>query len=189
MYPKEYIQFLVHFHGDQDFFECHEILEEYWKKVDNRNKESLWVAFILMAVSAYHHRRENYKGAEKTLKKSKLLFEKFKEDIDKIGLDGTKLIIVLQKQENFIEQKQRFHPYHLPISDLSLLNHCIEIANSMGMSWKNSEIIPPNIIHRHLTRDRSLVIQEREKAIQKRQKNRLTSSKQKKETLSCGKTF
>ena len=31
MYPTEYIQFLIHFHGDYDYFECHEILEEYWK--------------------------------------------------------------------------------------------------------------------------------------------------------------
>jgi uncharacterized protein len=170
MYPKEYIQFLVHFHGDQDFFECHEILEEYWKKVDNQKKESLWVAFILMAVSAYHHRRENFKGAEKTLKKSIVLFQKLKEDIGKIGLDGTRLIILLQEQEKFIEQKQIFHSYPLPISDTSLENHCIELAHSMGMSWKNSEIIPPNIIHRHLTRDRSSVIKEREKAIQMRHK-------------------
>ncbi|MFZ3196347.1 MAG: DUF309 domain-containing protein, partial [Bacillus mycoides] len=27
MYPTEYIQFLIHFHGDYDYFECHEILE------------------------------------------------------------------------------------------------------------------------------------------------------------------
>lgn len=31
MYPTEYIQFLIHFHGDYDYFECHEILEGYWK--------------------------------------------------------------------------------------------------------------------------------------------------------------
>lgn len=170
MYPKEYIQFLIHFHGDQDFFECHEILEEYWKKFDNRNKESLWVAFILMAVSAYHHRRGNFKGAEKTIKKSRALFEMYKEDISKIGLDGIRLILLLKNQENYIEQKQVFHPYHLPISDLSLENQCVELAYSMGIKWNNKETIPSKIIHRHLTRDRSLVIQKREEALQKRKR-------------------
>ncbi|MEH7501602.1 DUF309 domain-containing protein, partial [Neobacillus drentensis] len=29
MYPTEYIQFLAHFHGDRDYFECHELLEDY----------------------------------------------------------------------------------------------------------------------------------------------------------------
>ncbi|PAD68333.1 hypothetical protein CHH83_14265, partial [Bacillus sp. 7586-K] len=32
MYDQEYIDFLVHFHCDRDYFECHEILEEHWKK-------------------------------------------------------------------------------------------------------------------------------------------------------------
>ena len=27
-FPLKYIDFLVHFHGDRDYFECHEILEE-----------------------------------------------------------------------------------------------------------------------------------------------------------------
>lgn len=33
MYPPEYIEFLYHFHCDRDYFECHEILEELWKKI------------------------------------------------------------------------------------------------------------------------------------------------------------
>ncbi|WP_400242084.1 DUF309 domain-containing protein [Niallia sp. JL1B1071] len=170
MYPKEYMQFLVHFHGDQDFFECHEILEEFWKKVDSRNKESIWVGLILMAVSAYHHRRENFKGAQKTIIKSRKLLEKHKEALKKLGLDGTGLLHLLWKQEKHIEQSQVFCPYRLPISDLLLEKQCEKLAQSMKIRWKNKEKIPVEIIHRHLIRDRSLVIQEREEAIKKRER-------------------
>ena len=58
-FPQKYIEYLVHFHGDRDYFECHEILEEYWKKIDNGNKESIWVGLIQLAVANYHHRRKN----------------------------------------------------------------------------------------------------------------------------------
>ncbi|WP_312092450.1 DUF309 domain-containing protein [Niallia sp.] len=170
MYPKEYMQFLVHFHGDQDFFECHEILEEYWKKVDSRNKESIWVGFILMAVSAYHHRRENFKGAKKTIIKSWQLLEKHKESISKLGLDETSLIDLLKNQEKHIEQSHNFRPYHLPISDKLLEKKCVKLAQSMGVSWKNRDGIPIEIIHRHLTRDRSLVIMERNEALKKKKR-------------------
>ncbi len=32
MYPNAYLDYLVYFHGHRDYFECHEVLEEYWKK-------------------------------------------------------------------------------------------------------------------------------------------------------------
>lgn len=53
MYPKAYIEYLVHFHSDRDYFECHEILEEHWKQ-DGRNKG--WLVLIQTAVAFYHYR-------------------------------------------------------------------------------------------------------------------------------------
>ena len=170
MYPNEYMQFLVHFHGDQDFFECHEILEEYWKKVDSRNKESIWVGFILMAVSAYHHRRGNFKGAKKTIIKSLQLLDNHKESIRTLGLNETRLIDLLENQEKHIEQSHSFQPYRLPISDPLLEKKCVNLAQSIGVSWKNSDGIAIEVIHRHLTRDRSLVIMERKEAIKKKKR-------------------
>lgn len=32
MYPEAYVAFLHEFHTTRDYFECHEILEEYWKE-------------------------------------------------------------------------------------------------------------------------------------------------------------
>lgn len=32
VYPEAYVAFLHEFHTTRDYFECHEILEEYWKE-------------------------------------------------------------------------------------------------------------------------------------------------------------
>lgn len=69
MYPKPYIDYLVYFHTNRDYFECHEVLEEHWKVADPRHRNVLWVGLIQVAVSLYHHRRSNYVGAERTMKK------------------------------------------------------------------------------------------------------------------------
>ena len=87
MYPSEYIQFLAHFHGDRDYFECHELLEDYWKKTDSRNKNSIWVGFILLSVSLYHHRRNNFSGAQRTLATAIKFFELQPDTLTKLGVN------------------------------------------------------------------------------------------------------
>lgn len=37
MYPEAYIEYLAEFHGSRDYFECHELLEEHWKKTLREN--------------------------------------------------------------------------------------------------------------------------------------------------------
>ncbi len=64
MYAKAYIEYLAHFHGTRDYFECHEVLEEHWKAVDPKNRSSVWVLLIQIAVSMYHARQ--YKRSKNT---------------------------------------------------------------------------------------------------------------------------
>lgn len=78
MYPTEYIQFLIHFHGDYDYFECHETLEEYWKTKPRGNRDNYLVGLIQIAVSLYHQRRSNWNGAEKMMKSAITILEKNK---------------------------------------------------------------------------------------------------------------
>ncbi|WP_133174958.1 DUF309 domain-containing protein, partial [Heyndrickxia sporothermodurans] len=68
--PEAYIEYLVHFHGDRDYFECHELLEEHWKLTDIKNRHSVWVGLIQLAVSQYHYRRSNIVGAIRLMKKA-----------------------------------------------------------------------------------------------------------------------
>lgn len=168
MYPNEYIEFLVHFHGDRDYFECHEILEEYWKKTDPTNKNSIWVGLILLAVANYHHRRENYRGAKRTLEKSIIILQENETDLQKIGLDSILLLKLLNVKLIDITQEEKYSSYSLPITDQSLLKICDKLCIQKNYTWgKESELQNKALIHRHALRDRSEVIHERLKALKK----------------------
>lgn len=173
MYPKEYIDYLVHFHGDRDYFECHEILEEYWKDVDKNNKESILVGFILFAVSNYHHRRGNFSGAERTLRKALHIFQKEEHQLKYYGLSIEEFFEALKERQDMI---QHFKPYKsmiLPLQDDKLLSQCKIECERVGYKWgQASDLSDENLVHRHSKRDRSDVINERAEAIARRQKKR-----------------
>jgi uncharacterized protein len=172
LYPKEYIQYLVHFHGDGDFFECHEILEEFWKKTDFGNKHSIWIGFIQLAVSSYHHRRGNFAGAKKTLKKAIEIFLTKENSIPRLGLNYHSLLSILSEQLGSIEQKRGFNPFHLPIDDHSLLIECKCICQEKGFKWgSNSHLSNKYIVHRHKLRDRTDIIQKRRYSILNKEGN------------------
>ena len=166
MYPKEYIDFLVHFHGDRDYFECHEILEEYWKKTDPANKNSILVGLILLAVACYHHRRENFNGAKRTLEKSIAIFKKNDIELQHMGIDPTHLIGALNLKLKDIRLENKYSSFSLPITDQSLLSTCQKMCLQNNLTWcQESDIQNKELIHRHATRDRSEVISERLKAL------------------------
>ncbi|GLB58052.1 DUF309 domain-containing protein [Cytobacillus sp. NCCP-133] len=168
MYPDEYIQFLIHFHGDRDYFECHEILEEYWKNTDKNNKHSLWVGLILMAVSQYHHRRKNFKGAKRTLGKGLSILEDHEAKLEKLGLDAARLITDLKERLHLIHKGGNYTSYYLPIRDPLLQEICLKLCTEHGFSWSNgSNLMDEDLVHRHKTRDRSMVIKERLEALEK----------------------
>lgn len=168
MYPKEYIEFLVHFHGARDYFECHEVLEEYWKKVDMYNKKSIWVGLILLAVANYHHRRENYNGAKRTLTKSIMILKEKDEQLSLLGIDAHKLLTLLHNHLQQIATAKHYTSYNLPIFDQELLFNCKQISAQKNLPWcKSSDLENEELIHRHCRRDRSEVIQERLYALKK----------------------
>lgn len=172
MYPDEYIQFLVHFHGDRDYFECHEILEEYWKESSNQDKDSIWVGLILLAVSAYHHRRANHKGAKRTLEKAIKIFTFHESILSKLGIDSLLFFPLLYRRLKAIENEERYTSFQLPISDPLLLDICLKYCEQQGVQWGNSsDLSNERIVHRHKLRDRSSVIAERQEALMNRKGN------------------
>ena len=108
MYPTEYIQFLIHFHGDYDYFECHEILEEYWKLKPRGERDNYLVGLIQIAVSLYHHRRSNWNGAEKMIKSAIALLEKNSIPLHQLGIDHKQLIFLLNERLHSIHKKEIF---------------------------------------------------------------------------------
>lgn len=172
LYPKEYIQFLAHFHGDRDYFECHEILEEYWKNTDSKNKTSIWVGLILLAVSTYHHRRKNFNGADRTLRKAIKIFDSQSDTVIELGLDHHLLKELLTKRLSMIEKEENYISYELPICDPILLEMSVNYREQMGYFWgKQSNTSDYELIDRHKLRDRTSVIEERHQSLKRRKGN------------------
>lgn len=172
MYPAQYIEFLVHFNGDRDYFECHEILEEYWKESNDRGKDSIWVGFILLAVSRYHHRRRNFNGAKRTLEKAIKIFSLYNREPILLGLDTDLFFPLLSKLLVQADKEESYQSITLPISDPALLEACIKECQNKGFTWgQDSNLDDESIIHRHKLRDRADVIEERIKALRHKRGN------------------
>lgn len=171
MYPKAYVDYLVHFHGDRDYFECHEILEEYWKETDNGNKSSIWVGLILLAVSAYHHRRNNFSGALRTLVKAEAIFTDKINSLPTLGIEPIPLMGLINELIKKIQNHTEYESVSLPLSDPDLIEICKITCLEKGFHWlKDSDVSNYDLLHRHITRDRTDVIFEREKAIKSKGK-------------------
>ncbi|RSD27306.1 DUF309 domain-containing protein [Mesobacillus subterraneus] len=172
-YPASYIQYLAHFHGDRDYFECHEILEEYWKATDAGNKKSVWVGLILLAVSAYHHRRDNFSGANRTLEKAAEIFSADFNSLNRLGINPVALAETLKKRKKLLRNRMPYSSFNLPIDDPDLIKLCQEECKQNGFSWGDkSDLEDQDLIHRHAFRDRSDVISDRQMALEERKNRR-----------------
>jgi uncharacterized protein len=164
MYPKAYIDFLIHFHTDRDYFECHEILEEYWKEDEPHERKQVWVALIQIAVALYHHRRGNWAGAKRMMRKALLLVQQEQEAVERLGLDFSRLVQQLENRINNIKQQVPYQSMNLPIKDITLLQLCKNLCQELHLTWgKESDLSNEYLLHKHKLRDRTDVIKERER--------------------------
>lgn len=166
-YPKEYLKFLIHFHGDRDYFECHEVLEEYWKEVDPGNRNSVWVGLIQVAVGFYHYRRENRTGAERILVKGKRILQEHPGSLSRLGINPQELQALLEETLKKINSDIKYQSVDLPLN-IELKQYCGSECEKDGEPGHISE----SVIHRHILRDRTDVIRLREKALQSRHTKR-----------------
>ena len=168
-YPEAYVRFLAHFHGDRDYFECHEILEEYWKEHPESPYRVTWVSLIQSAVAMYHYRRGNITGAIKLLAGA---LEKFRgEDVQELGIEAARWRRLLESTLAKLRRGEH-SPYadiEIPIRDPQLKAACEAACRKLGFSWgSSSNITNENLIHRHIRRDRTEVIKERQRRLEQR---------------------
>ncbi|WP_010284345.1 DUF309 domain-containing protein [Bacillus timonensis] len=176
MYPQAFIEYLIHFHCDRDYFECHEVLEDYWKEDPVPERKQYWVGFIQIAVSLYHHRRGNSTGALRMMKSAIKICENQKFEIEQLGIQFDNLLDVLQKKYNDIKNGSPYESINLPIKDDNLLATCITKASQTGLTWgAASDLTNKELVHKHKLRDRSDIIALRNKQFLLKQKLRRES--------------
>ena len=159
--PREYIQFLVHFHGDRDFFECHEILEEYWKQNDHPEYKNVWHGLIQVAVGSYHHRNGKLAGAAKMYEAAIHNLAPEISKLHSLHIDSTHLLNELEHRTHL----PAYEDYNFSLTNADLMAVCEQICTDSGFVWKSvSPMDNPLIIEKHLHRDRSEVVAARERA-------------------------
>ena len=169
-YPDPYLQYLAVYHGVRDFFECHEIMEDYWKAQADTRHEASWLTLIRIAVASYHARRGNLSGARKMM--AKALQELNPALMDELGLSGKALAARMQEALDrwTNEPEAEYIDIDLPIADPLLMQEAVRVCTESGWTWgMPSDQADYDVVNRHLTRDRSDVIEARQKAVERKQ--------------------
>ncbi|QHS22630.1 DUF309 domain-containing protein [Virgibacillus sp. MSP4-1] len=153
MYDDAYVTYLAHFTGTRDYFECHEILEERWKKETPLDRNSIWVGFIQLAVSLYHQRRGNHVGALRLIKKAKQKFHLHHALIENFGLSKSEMLKTLDMLESNIQQKKAYQSISLPIQDKRLTEQVRQKCSKWNCAFNSkSDLSDHYIVHKHMLR-------------------------------------
>lgn len=164
MYPKAYVDYLVYFHGVRDYFECHEILEEEWKKALRGERKPHWQGLIQIAVALYHWRRENFTGAEKSFENAIRNLKNEGTTLKSLALDDNQLIALLYRLYHKVQEEKAYESVNLPIIDDALFENCERLCKEKGCVMGNpSDLSDIQIVHKHNQPDRDSIISKREK--------------------------
>ena len=158
-FPPEYIDYLAEYYGSRDYFECHEIMEEYWKEHPQSPYAICWLVLIRIPVALYHARRGNWPGAIKLM--SKAAEEADAELFDKLGMDGQKLVNQISRTAEAWKSSSGgvYADIELPITDIRLLEAARNRCRQLGYTWGTPGMQAGDmVIHRHRTRDLSDVV-------------------------------
>ncbi|WP_416149653.1 DUF309 domain-containing protein [Salipaludibacillus sp. HK11] len=169
-YPEPYLEYLVHFHASRDYFECHEIMEEYWLENDRDIK---WLTLIQLAVAVYHERQGNFPGSLRLYRKVLSHLRTSNHLLDDLHIHQGDLEQSVKSKIKNILHDGNYEPMNLPLTDESLITHCKELAKEKGWQWLSSkETDKQDLIYRHKLRDRSDVILARQHSLIRKKQER-----------------
>lgn len=155
-----FIHYTLLFECHADYFECHEVLEEAWQ-ADGRRHHG-YAALIQYAVIHYHLRRDNLIGAKKSLRLLRRKIDIASPYLNELGLDV----------DSFVAQLDEW-PLH---TKLPLQQNVRNRVESLKSTFPATDLSFEELVHKHLHRDRSEVITERELALLERQRTRNSAS-------------
>jgi predicted metal-dependent hydrolase len=170
VYPQAYLDYLYLFHVERDYFECHEILEEYWKETGQ--SEDVWVALIQIAVALYHQRRHNDQGATKMMGSALAISRREGPALEKLGLHSQRLINLLEQLHGEMLYGRAYRSIELPLSS-EVKALCLQRCTEQGQRWnQESDLSNEYLVNKHTLRDRSDVILARESQLMKKREKR-----------------
>lgn len=154
-----YVDYCTYFNGNQDYFECHEVLEEYWKEAAPGDKDHVLVGLVQLATGMYHWRRGNFNGSARILTKSLHNLQRNRSSDFLQPLDGRLLEQQLTDAIEAVNQRKHFQPFKLSILDPELEETVT--SKIAELPYENEEFL----LHKHMLRDRSEVLEAREAKI------------------------
>jgi hypothetical protein len=97
------------------------------------------------------------------------ILQKEEAAVRELGLDYEALLCLLGDQLDDIIHQRAYKSIMLPIADSKLTETCIGQCEKMGLRFgSGSDMTNLSLLHRHTMRDRSDVIAERQRQLQKR---------------------
>src|SRR5699024_3253741 len=171
MQSQAFIDFLVYFQGVRDYFQCHEVLEDEWLKDPPGERKSYLKGFIAIAVSQYHHRRGNFRGAKRAMENA---VKRLKDDhsvIQSFGLQADVLMDQLREKIREIRSGKPYKSINFPIKDSELIQICQKLSRRKGCVFGNpSDMSDEQLIHKHQLPNRDKIISKREKAYRRKKR-------------------
>lgn len=147
-----FLQYIIHFNDERDYFECHEVGEEYWKQIAPKDKAHPLTGWIQLAVGMYHWRRSNYPGALRSLIRAK---PKLAEaGVWSEGFDHEQLALLLNESIQGVTDREPFEPRDLPLLPGDLAQ-AIEARRQQYIAPAHDEYY---LMHKHRLRDRTEII-------------------------------
>ncbi|WP_096188565.1 DUF309 domain-containing protein [Evansella halocellulosilytica] len=169
-YPDAYIDYLIEFHGTRDYFECHEIMEEYWKEVGGGDQ---WLGLIQLAVAVYHERQKNRKGSLRLYHHCLKHIENNRSSFKNISINPDLLLKKVQDRIQTVNDDGPYLPFNIPLTEDHLIEHCKDLCKKENLSWCGFEDLSnSDLVFRHKLRDRSDVIKERKASLERKRKAR-----------------
>ena len=151
-----FIDYCAYFNGNNDYFECHEVLEEYWKEIAPKEKFHPLVGYVQLATGMYHWRRSNVTGAARIIEKAILNFELNRDSEFFEFIDLKQLLLIMKNQHRKIQENEPFKHFKLPITDLQLQELVQQRIKTIPLMDSHF------IFNKHMLRDRTEILEARE---------------------------
>ncbi|KQY82973.1 hypothetical protein ASD24_11785 [Paenibacillus sp. Root52] len=156
-YEPLYIDYLIYFNRDQDYFECHEVLEELWLKCE---RDSFYKGMLQIAVGLYHFRNGNLRGARMMFQSALELLETYPA-----AQQGIELGRLVQEVRELLEGLTDSDSDSLPYRDLTIVIQDEVLIQAVS---QRSQHVKPNIPQRR-SPTRGRIYEEKMKALQQKE--------------------